>query len=163
MWMQPPCWTRPDLVSGPFFGAMTQDAAQALTLSRQIETAERAVWASLSAGDEQADRAALAPDFLGVYPDGFADRNDHAAQMADGPTVAAFTLSDIQVRPLGPDHALISYRADYARQPAAEPEAMYVSSIWRRTGDGRRNIFSQDTPAAPAGAAPPGPPGPARP
>lgn len=108
---------------------------------------ETRVWEALVTGDAAADAAALSADFLGVYPDGFAGKGDHAGQLADGPTVARFHLTDVQVKPLGADHALLAYCARYLRVGRAEEEEMYVSSIWRRSGEGWVNIFSQDTPA----------------
>nr|WP_298436889.1 nuclear transport factor 2 family protein [uncultured Jannaschia sp.] len=109
--------------------------------------AERGVWNALVAGDAAADRAALDPAFLGIYPDGPAGRDGHVGQLADGPTVAAYALTEARVVPLGGDVALLTYRATFAR-PGAASEAMWVSSIWRRVGGGWINIFSQDTPAA---------------
>lgn len=113
-----------------------------------VLASERAVWDALVAGDAATDAALLAPEFLGVYPTGFAGRADHVAQLAVGPTVAAYALSDVRLVPLGPDHALLAYRADYTRAGGAGPEAMFVSSIWRRLGPGWINIFSQDTPVS---------------
>lgn len=108
---------------------------------------ETAVWEALVQGDAAADRAALAENFLGVYPDGFADREDHVGQLANGPSVATYKLSHMQARPLGGAFALLSYRAEFIRAARSETEAMYVSSIWQRVGDGWVNVFSQDTPA----------------
>lgn len=119
-----------------------------MTLAETIEGCERAVWQALLAGDAAADAAALTADFLGVYPDGLAGRAAHVAQLARGPTVARYALSGVQVRPLGADHALIVYHAAYCRPGLQAEEAMYVSSIWQRTGAGWRNVFSQDTPAS---------------
>jgi len=106
---------------------------------------ETRVWQALADGDAAADGALLAPDFLGVYATGFAGPAEHVAQLSGGPTVAAFALSDARLLPLGPDRALLAYRADYSRAGADRPEAMYVSSIWEARGDGWRNVFSQDT------------------
>ena len=113
-----------------------------------VLASERAVWDALVAGDAAADAALLAPEFLGVYPTGFAGRADHVAQLAAGPTVAAYALSDVRLVPMGPDHALLAYRADYTRAGGARIEAMFVSSVWRREGAGWVNIFSQDTPVS---------------
>ncbi|MCB6179175.1 nuclear transport factor 2 family protein [Rhodobacter sp. Har01] len=116
-------------------------------LAVEIERCERGVWLALVAGDAKADRAALAADFLGLYPDGFGDRAAHVGQLAGGPTVARFALSDVRVRALGPDHVLIAYHARYLRTGAGrKDEEMFVSSIWRRAGSGWENLFSQDTP-----------------
>ncbi len=120
-----------------------------LSLAAEIEACERAVWQALVDGDAAADRAALAADFLGLYPDGFAGREDHVGQLATGPGIAAFALSGLRVMSLGADHALIAYAARFRRVGAGAEEAMYVSSVWRRRGQGWENLFSQDTPALP--------------
>ncbi|WP_419914320.1 DUF4440 domain-containing protein [Hoeflea sp.] len=118
-------------------------------LIEELKACEIAVWEALKRGDAEADAAALAPDFLGVYADGFAGRACHVGQLADGPSIAAYDLSDFHLLVLSDDHALISYRANFQRTgPEAIPESMYVSSIWQRTPDGWINIFSQDTPEA---------------
>ncbi len=109
---------------------------------------ERSVWDALRNGDAQADQAALAPDFLGVYSDGFAGRDDHVAQLAGGPTIHDYDLTDPHARALGPGFALLSYRATFRRAAGDIPEVMYVSSIWRNHGGAWVNVFSQDTVAA---------------
>ncbi|MFK8022314.1 MAG: DUF4440 domain-containing protein [Ilumatobacter sp.] len=111
---------------------------------------EAAVWDALVAGDSTADSEALTDDFLGVYPTGFAGRDDHVGQLDQGPTVVSYQLRDARVRVITPDDALLSYRADYRRTDAAHDETMYVSSLWSRVDGGWRNVFSQDTPAGDA-------------
>lgn len=108
---------------------------------------ETRVWQALVDGDPAADAALLAPDFLGVYSTGFATHADHTGQLAHGPTVAAFRLSDARLLPLGPGRALLAYRADYTRTGTTEPEAMYVSSIWEDRAGTWLNTFSQDSSA----------------
>ncbi|MEQ8442929.1 MAG: nuclear transport factor 2 family protein [Alphaproteobacteria bacterium] len=115
-------------------------------LTAELLVWERRVWDALVAGDKAADAALIHPDFLGVYSDGFAGRNLHAGQLDDGPTVDRYRLSDARCRAVGPDHALLSYRADFRRVGKAKDEVMYVSSLWKRDGDGWVNVFSQDTP-----------------
>ncbi|MEL6791889.1 MAG: DUF4440 domain-containing protein [Pseudomonadota bacterium] len=110
---------------------------------------ERSVWDALVMGDAAADMAALAPDFLGVYPSGFAERSCHVGQLEDGPSIARYQIEGARLDVIAADAFLIAYRAVFARaaSPDAE-EAMYVSSLWRLR-DGRWiNTFSQDTPAA---------------
>ncbi len=112
----------------------------------EIAKLERAVWEALVAGDPAADDAHLSADFLGVYPSGFSDRDGHIGQLADGPTVAEYRISQDHHMTLGPDQHLYAYHAAYRRPDRLEWEEMLVSSIWRRDGDTWRNIFSQDTP-----------------
>ncbi|KIC43006.1 hypothetical protein RA27_06705 [Ruegeria sp. ANG-R] len=112
----------------------------------QILSLEKQVWTALVEGNAQADRALLSPDFLGVYPSGFANRDDHVGQFADAPTMAQYELSDTRLRVLSADVVLLSYRADYLRPDASEWEAMLISSLWERRHDVWINSFSQDTP-----------------
>lgn len=112
----------------------------------QILSLEKQVWTALVEGNAQADRALLSPDFLGVYPTGFANRDDHVGQFADAPTMAEYELSDTRLRVLSADVVLLSYRADYLRPDASEWEAMLISSLWERRHDVWINSFSQDTP-----------------
>lgn len=107
---------------------------------------EKQVWAALVSGNAQADRALLSPDFLGVYPSGFANRDDHVGQFADAPTMATFELSEAKLMVLTPDIVLLSYRADYQRLDADRWETMLISSLWERRHEVWVNSFSQDTP-----------------
>ncbi|SDW30961.1 protein of unknown function [Ruegeria halocynthiae] len=112
----------------------------------QILSLEKQVWSALVEGNAEADRALLSPDFLGVYPSGFANRDDHVGQFADAPTMTQFELSDTRLRVLSADVVLLSYRADYRRPDAEEWEVMLISSLWERRHDVWINSFSQDTP-----------------
>lgn len=106
---------------------------------------ERAVWEALVAGDAVADAALLEEGFVGLYSTGFAGRDEHAGQLADGPTVARYRLSEVRLLDPAPGVVLLAYRADYLRVGGRDEEAMYVSSVWRQGPEGWRNLFSQDT------------------
>ena len=108
---------------------------------------ETKVWEALVAGDKKADESLLTDDFLGVYSSGMAGKADHAAQLAEGPTVAEYSLSDAKILILAKDVVLLSYLARWKRIREDVQEAMYVTSIWKKTGAGWLNIFSQDTKA----------------
>lgn len=110
---------------------------------------EESVWEALREGNEAADRGLLAPDFLGVYPTGFADRGDHAGQLDDGPTVTEYAIAEPRAIEISDDHALLAYRAEYRRPGSNETESMYVSSLWSRRDGQWINVFSQDTPVDP--------------
>lgn len=116
-------------------------------LLQDLLTHEHRVWAALLAGDAQADMALLSDDFLGVYPDGFAGRATHGAQLSAGPSVVWYEIVEPRVLPVGAGHALLAYRAHYHRPGDAAAAQMYVSSLWQRQGARWINIFSQDTPA----------------
>ncbi len=111
---------------------------------------ETKVWEALVAGDPEADAAQLSEDFLGVYTDGFANRDQHAAQLSDGPTAATYAIEDARIRVLAEDEVLLSYQADWTRMVegvAGEVETMYITSLWSRRAGEWINTFSQDTPA----------------
>jgi hypothetical protein len=124
------------------------DAADsALDVFIELETK---VWDALRSGDAEEDARLLADDFLGVYSSGFANRSDHAGQLANGPTVADFALHDARIMVLSDDHVLLAYRAVWRRATAdgeGSTESMYVSSLWSRRADGWVNVFSQDSAA----------------
>lgn len=122
----------------------------------ELIAAESAVWEALRAGDQDADRALLAPEFLGVYPTGFIGREDHVAELDDGPIVIDYEIETTRHLPVGADSALIAYRVVFRSREGHEPVTWMVSSLWRREPDGALvNTFSQDTPvpADPSGAA----------
>lgn len=119
------------------------------TLLAALSACEHAVWQALVDGDMAADALALADGFVGIYSSGFAGKADHVGQLTDGPTVARFILSEMQVMPLGHDHAVLYYSARFQRPAVDGWEQMYVSSVWCRDGDGWVNMLSQDTPASP--------------
>jgi len=111
---------------------------------------ETRVWEALTAGDAKADETALSDDFVGVYPTGFANRDEHTRQLTNGPTVATYTLSQQRMFAVSDSAVMFSYRADYARivdGVVSALEAMYVSSLWCDRDGTWVNTFSQDTPA----------------
>ncbi len=110
-------------------------------------TLEKTVWQALVTGDRDADRRMLEDGFLGVYAAGFSDKAGHVGQLDAGPTVAEYALSDARLLLLAEGVVLLAYRARFRRIGREVPEVMYVSSVWRETGQGWRNIFSQDTAA----------------
>ena len=118
-------------------------------MSHTVETfvsLESQVWEALRIGDPQRDAALLTEDFLGVYETGFSDRQNHCDQLKNGPIVARYAITDPRITVLSEEIVLLAYLAEWSRPASPEStEYMYISSIWRRSGSGWRNIFSQDT------------------
>lgn len=114
----------------------------------QFLALERQVWQALADGDGAADGRLLSDDFLGVYTVGFAGRDAHVAQLADGPTVGDYELSDARLVVLTDDMVLLAYRAQFTRPGDDSPESVLISSIWHEREDTWVNTFSQDTPSA---------------
>lgn len=130
-------------------GAMTDKPTKDVPTTAEILAYERRVWEALVAGDPEADMAMLSSDFLGVYPSGFSDRDGHGGELSAGPTMAQYQLSEARLMPLADGLVLLAYRADFTRAGRSDTETMYISSIWRRQGDGWINCFSQDSMAEP--------------
>jgi hypothetical protein len=105
---------------------------------------ERQVWEALRCGDGAADARLLADDFLGVYESGFGSKPEHVAQVSNGPVVSAFDIEAPRLMRLGPELALLAYRACW-RDAAQRPRSAYISSLWAHGAEGWRNVFSQDT------------------
>jgi hypothetical protein len=113
----------------------------------QLVELETQVWRALVDGDPAADQRLLSHDFVGVYPTGFAGRDEHVAQIAHQPTVARFEITEPRAFAVAEDAWMLMYRAVSVRPGAdAVEESMYVSSLWCRRGDRWVNVFSQDTP-----------------
>ncbi len=109
---------------------------------------ESRVWDALVRGDAEADLALLAPDFVGLYPTGTSDRDQHAGQLAHGPTVVSYSIEEPQLIHVSGAAVLLLYRACYRGSHDGADEAMYVSSLWCERAGQWCNVFSQDTPAA---------------
>jgi len=117
---------------------------------QEIINLETQVWESLKTGNAVLDAKMLADNFLGLYPTGFAGKQDHCDQLKDGPTVASYEILNPRLIEFTPDILLLTYLAHWSRikkGKTEKPELMYISSIWQRFGNEWKNIFSQDTPA----------------
>lgn len=109
---------------------------------------ESAVWDALVRGDADADRALLSEDFIGVFPTGFANRDDHTDDLADGPSIASYAITDARLIDVSAAAALLCYRAEYRQPSQSTTEVMFISSLWVQRQARWWNTFSQDTPAA---------------
>ncbi|MBO9477528.1 nuclear transport factor 2 family protein [Shimia sp. R11_0] len=114
-------------------------------MKSRLVALETQVWEALVRGDSAADGALLTDDFLGVYPDGFAGKEAHTGQVSDGPSFAAYDLSDLHLRQISESAGLLSYRAAYQRVDSEVWEVMLITSLWELREGQWRNSFSQDT------------------
>ena len=92
---------------------------------------ESHVWDALANGDADADLELLSADFVGVYPTGFANRADHAGQLADGPSIASYSITEAKLIEVSvsTDAAMLCYRANYRRTHRSVGESMFISSL----------------------------------
>ncbi len=107
---------------------------------------EREVWRALQDGNGEADARLLSEDFLGVYPTGLATRDEHVAQLAAGPSVFEYSITNASTIVITADDLLLTYDVRYRRTAHVDHERMLVTSLWSRRDGDWRNTFSQDTP-----------------
>ena len=109
---------------------------------------EKAVWETMKSGDLEAQADLLADNFLGVCETGFAGKSKHCSELAAGPIVADYEISQARIMLLSEGMVLLSYLAisrSLKKGVVGKAGGMYISSIWQRFDGGWKNIFSQDT------------------
>ena len=106
---------------------------------------EKKVWEALRNGDSESDADLLTDDFLGVYDTGFSGKLEHCGQLSDGPVVSTYEILEPRILILSERLVLLSYLASWTKPESNKLEKMYVTSIWKQTASGWKNLFSQDT------------------
>ena len=143
------------VAAGPSTRTLGQQSRAAMLPDTSFFVAlERRVWRAMADGYIRAGTNLLDPQFVCVYASGFASREDHATQLANGPSVGGLSIDDPRLLPLAPDAAMLSYRATFTRLAkgnVASLQTMYISSIWWQRGATWVNVFSQDTLASEVG------------
>jgi hypothetical protein len=94
---------------------------------------ERAGWEALSTDGAAAPwyEEVLAGDVLFLLPGGMViDDRSEVVRSMDGTPWSAFELSDLRVLPLGPDAAVVAYRATATREGTTY-EALFTSTYVR--------------------------------
>jgi uncharacterized protein (TIGR02246 family) len=106
-----------------------------MAVAIEIEALERRGWEALS-GSAGADFYAgvMAEDGIMVFPGSVLDRAASLRAIAAAPPWSAFDLADLRVIELGPDSALVTYRASSRREGEAAYEALMTSVYARRDG-----------------------------
>ena len=104
-------------------------------VAAEIEDLERRGWQALSGPDGVAFYAdVMADDGVMVFPGSVLDREASLRAIGDAPPWSTFELADLQVIEIGPDSALVIYRATSQREGEAEYRALMSSVYARRDG-----------------------------
>ena len=109
---------------------------------------EQQVWEALKNGDINADADLLSDDFLGVYESGLSTKEDHLAQLQEGPVVSDYKIGHARLLRLGPKIVSLTYSATVAsveKEAQGTQHLYYITSIWAHRSNKWINIFSQDT------------------
>ncbi|WP_434740121.1 nuclear transport factor 2 family protein [Micromonospora sp. SH-82] len=117
-------------------------------LTKELFALEEEGWRAISAADGDFYRRLVTPDTLVVEHDGVSTGDDLVAEI-DGNTspFEGFTLDQERVVPLGPDSAVITYRAN-AQVAGRGTFRLYMSSVWVRRDGGWKLMFHQQTPVS---------------
>jgi len=88
----------------------------------------------------------LADDFIEVGSSGRVyDKQQVIAALQDEPA-QSYTLDEFNIRLLGPDVILATYRIARRSEPSANPTHSLRSSLWRYQGERWQLLFHQGTP-----------------
>ena len=111
---------------------------------------EKAVWQAVK--DQKLDdfAAMMAPNYVGLYPDGPRTVAPDVAQIKNV-ALHDFELSFFDARPIDPDTIAATYRIDVSGQVhgTAFTGRYWVSSVWHREGGTWRAVLHTQTLAAP--------------
>ena len=107
----------------------------------------QAEWAAFKNKDTKAYGDLLSDDFLAVEVDSAGTRNrDQAIREISNSAVNDFTLSRLDVRPLGDDAAMVTYEASLQFPPSAQVRFLriYVTEDWVRKGEEWKALHYQE-------------------
>ena len=115
-----------------------------------FEAKEKQIWDAIVQKDKDAAAQLLAKDFIGVYQDGFATKQNSLRDLDRSYTLSNYQWQDFRVIPLASKNVLLLYKATC--KGSGEwmgfcSHSEYVSSLWEERNGKWMNVFSQDTPA----------------
>ena len=115
-------------------------------VAAEIEALERRGWQALSGPDGAAFYAdVMSDDGVMVFPGSVLDRDASLRAIASAPPWSTFELADMQVIEVGPDSALVIYRATSQREGEAAYRAL-MSSVYARRGGAWKLVLHQQSP-----------------
>ena len=104
-----------------------------------------AIETQLASGDDSTYERFLTEDALVVVPGAAMDKAETVAAMADSPGWLCVKLEGPTFLEIGDDHVLLSY--DFHGERSQKTYAARLTSVYRRTPEGWRMTFHQQTPA----------------
>ena len=120
----------------------------AANLAATLEAKVTQVWDDYKNKRKDAFAANLTDDFIIVDESGLGPR-DRQSNLEDFDrfTLKQYVLRDIVVKPIGPDSALVSYKAEYSGNLGRQPvrEKLAVGEIWVHRGGAWKCMYAQMT------------------
>lgn len=113
-----------------------------------VEASVRKLWEAFKSKDK-ATLSSLIDDNFRMFEEGLSTFGDKKAEVnaPDEYELLSYTLSDFMVKPLGPNTALVTYRAQYEGKSGGEIAKgnSIFGEVWTRSGNGWKALYLQET------------------
>jgi hypothetical protein len=113
-----------------------------------VEAHVRKLWEAFKNKDK-ATLSSLINDQFRMFEEGLSAFGDKKAEVnaPDEYELLSFTLSDFTVKPLGPNTALVTYRAQYEGKSGGEVAKgnSIFGEVWARSGNDWKVLYLQET------------------
>jgi len=128
--------------------AQEKPTATAKASTPPIEASVRKLWEAFKNKDK-ATLSSLIDDHFRMFEEGLSSFADKKAEVnaPDEYELLSYTLSDFTVKPLGPNKALVTYRAQYEGKSGGEVAKgnSIFGEVWTRSGNDWRALYLQET------------------
>jgi len=114
-----------------------------------LESKVRAVWENFQKKDKAAVDKLLDSDFRTIE-EGDSEFTDKAAELkqVDDYILDQYTLTDFQTKTIGPNAALVTYKAEFSGKASGQPVHMRgtFGEVWVKRGGDWKCLYAQETP-----------------
>ena len=128
--------------------AQEKQTTTAKTATPAVEASVRKLWEAFKNKDK-ATLSSLIDDNFRMFEEGLSTFSDKKAEVnaPDEYELLSYTLSDFTVKPLGPNTALVTYRAQYEGKSGGEIAKgnSIFGEVWTRSGSGWKALYLQET------------------
>ena len=127
---------------------VVEPARGRITDVRPVETQVRKLWAAFKSKDK-ATLSSLLDDQFRMFEEGLTAFGDKKAEV-NGPDeyeLVNYTLNDFSVKAVGPNSALVTYRADYEGKSGGEvlKGKSVFGEVWVHSGGNWKALYLQET------------------
>lgn len=128
--------------------AQDKQTADTKSAAPEVEAKVRKLWEAFKKKDKPT-LSSLINDQFRIFEEGLSSIGDKKTEVnaVDEYDLLSYTLSDFNVKPIGPDAAVVTYIAQYEGKSGGEiAKAKSVfGEVWTRTGNEWRVLYMQET------------------
>lgn len=128
--------------------AQEKQTTTAKTATPPVEANVRKLWEAFKNKDKTT-LSSLIDDQFRMFEEGLSTFGDKKAEVnaPDEYELLSYTLSDFTVKPLGPNTALVTYRAQYEGKSGGEIAKgnSIFGEVWTRSGNNWKALYLQET------------------